>query len=182
MYHKSGDKMIYGDQDDIIVCGFLAVNTMIAHEIFDDEVWTPKHKLRDRVCWFNRPAEAHLKGVYLVDCLNNRPNELAQISSQENYLNPASIPVIPENSPLAEMDTPSLPSRIVAISDLLNPGDSSIVQGASADEGDRNLSEKSIVSMANSDAEAKRTEETSLEAGDQRSMILTKTTNLLRNE
>ncbi|KAG7095522.1 hypothetical protein E1B28_006260 [Marasmius oreades] len=54
-----GDSLEHGRQDDYIVCGLLAVNT-IAHRALGEPLWTLSRKVWDRVNWFNVLCKAHI--------------------------------------------------------------------------------------------------------------------------
>ncbi|KAK1223303.1 hypothetical protein PQX77_013841 [Marasmius sp. AFHP31] len=53
-----GEGLEHGQQDDLIVCGMLAVNT-IAHQCLGDPLWTVSRKTFDRANWFIELCKAH---------------------------------------------------------------------------------------------------------------------------
>jgi len=53
---------VHGRQEDFTDCGILAANTA-AHDIFNDQIWTPETKPVERMKWFLALARIHMKDV-----------------------------------------------------------------------------------------------------------------------
>ncbi|KAK7045865.1 Methionine--tRNA ligase, mitochondrial [Paramarasmius palmivorus] len=70
-----GDDMEHGEQLDATECGLVAVNTA-AHEVFNDDLWSPVSKLGYRVDWFLKLSSLHMSEV------NMNPNAVPYTRSQ----------------------------------------------------------------------------------------------------
>lgn len=57
-----GDQLEHGLQDDGFSCGIITTNTA-AHDIFNDQLWTPKRKAVERVQWFMTLCQKHMEDV-----------------------------------------------------------------------------------------------------------------------
>ena len=65
-FKELGDKLQHGDQEDYTDCGILAANTAACELFEDEEIWTPKRKVLERVTWFNKLVEKHISEVNII--------------------------------------------------------------------------------------------------------------------
>ncbi|KAF6746318.1 hypothetical protein DFP72DRAFT_1017300 [Ephemerocybe angulata] len=112
-FRCDGNELPHGNQEDATECGIVATNA-IAHDVFNDDLWTPSHKVGDRVQWFNYFAKTHISDVrrivfgYKIDSLTHLDFQVNE--STDGLRCRYTIPVD---------DTPPAGAR--SIPDLLNP-------------------------------------------------------------